>query len=500
MKILRLHHNEEIPTGNFKNKLDQAINIKPYSKIGLINCSIDLKNLTIVINETNKGIAWGGYANKGLNEGELTEGSYNVDEFLQELHYTLNTPEDTTLFLSDSFNTSMYNVNIDKQNNYILQIKQGQNVSNYPNNYTDNRASPSVVVSSDTTTSKLIFKRSSTGTTFNAHYSMLSPMAITNCANIIKFNSTPGQFLVGITDRVMSNEGILSINTIKGADSPYLFCIGFAGAGAGGSNNNYFIVDNITGAGYVEYPILSFAQNDEIKFYFNLAGDKLLTLYKNNTKIGGIDIPLNNLLQRREGGLNTPHYFSGTIATNDMEILIQSFVPDPFYSINGDFVNENKGGNLLNNHEQLNAVDVPGFQFNPGINGSKLYTVLGFENKEISTVSRDISIISGVFNFLKANRESGYIIMLNNSSLESFDGKGSQEKRRNILALLSKESVLVNSDKIDYEANTILKVDFNNALDLNLNYFDVSILGSETDQPIECDRVNLTLGIYDSEE
>lgn len=494
MKILRLHHNPETATGNFRNYLDQDIALKPYSKIGLINCSIDLQDLIIEIDSSNNQFGWSGFVNSDLEVATLPDGNYSIKEFLQLMHYTLNTPGSIVKFPSSGIFYSIYN-----DSNYKITIVQQTLDKEYPEAYTNFSNNDKIVQSTIPADNTLQFKKVSATSEFNANFSSDLPICCSNSEQEFKFiNISAGvaQFFVGITDKNLSTRtNNYTFNTLVGNSSPYLFAVGFAGVS---SNNNFFIVDNIDGNGYVELTE-TFTDNDVFRIRLNYS-NRLLTCQKNGTNIAEIndlEINIENLLIRRAGGFNQPSYLSGTIRTNGATISVNDFVPDPFYTSDGTYVTKAQEEHLIND---VDASNIPGFQFNPSVNGSKLYNILGFTLGLESTIGTRAVSLGGTFNFLKANREAGYLIILNNVPIESFDAKENQQKRRNILAVLSKESVLIDSDKIDYEGNNILKVDLNNATDLNLNYLDVSILGSETDLPINCDKINLTLGIYDREE
>ena len=444
-KLIRLTTNGS--NGFFKNSFNEDIVIKPNSKIALLNTAMSFSDKTISIDDTNDEFEYN-IANKGPVTVKLTKGEYEPTSFLEMVTDNMN----SALLYDGSMIGSIWKAVKDMNNKFALQLNRSK--MNLP----DIPANNIVGVTKGGTAQETW--QSSVGTGFQA-FIFSNDIFIESCGVLQVQINTKNECYLGLTDKGMDGVSTISLDYFK-------YAIGIKDNGSG--LNYVWVIDNVLTDSLIT------AENGRTM---------QLRLYNNLIHFVVMD------------GSNIEHTFASTPYTKtDYKCLMSLYDTNTILSklrwTNNPFIKATANGYTYYEYDEsiseankyLNYV-TPLESYNSGPPNALLPVFINVNFPQtglkqlfgFSDPTYTVKMITHTFtaesNFDVATAPSSVIVELPYIQIDSWDGKSTQRKKRNILAIIP--NFLESNEKLIYEPANLIWVELNNITPISIREFAVRV-------------------------
>lgn len=445
-KLIRL--TTDGSNGFFKNSFNEDIIIKPMSKVALLNTAMSFSDKTIPIDDDNDEIAFE-IANKGRITATLSKGAYEPKPFLEMLSNSMN----EALVYDGAMIGSMWKAVINSDNKLALQLNRSK--MQIPDIPTKNIVG--VTKGSGTTETW----QSNVARGFQA-FIFSNDIFIESCGVLQVDVNTKGDCYFGLTTDSLAGTSTISLDTFK-------YAIGISDDGAGALNyvwvidgaeiDSGILADNgrtlqlRLHSGFIHFVVMD---GTTIEYtltstpYAKTDYNCLLSLYDPSTILQKLRWTNNPYIQSTTNGYT---YFELDTSIDESNKYLEYTTPLETY--NAGPPKKLAKINLLLEFPKEN-----------------LRKLLGY-----SDPSYQVLLVKHTFtaesNFDIATAPSSVIIELPYIPIDSFDGKATQRRRRNILAIIP--NFIESNEKLIYEPSNLTWVSMNNKASLSLREFAVKV-------------------------
>lgn len=445
-KLIRL--TTDGTNGFFKNSFNEDIVINPMAKIALLNTAMSFSDKTIAVDDDNNEITFD-IANKGPVTATLDNGQYEPNPFLEMISSKMN----GALLYDGAMIGSMWKAILDSDNKLALQLNRSKmGIPDIP-------VKNIVGVNKGGGTTETW--QSSVGPGFQA-FIFSNDIFIESCGVMQVDINTKGDCFLGLTTDSLVGISTISMQTFK-------YAVGVSDDGAG--NLNYvWVIDGLEVDSGI--PAIN-GRTLQIRLYGNVI--HFCVMNGNTLQHTLTSTPYTKADYKCIMSLYDPSTILQKLRWTNNPYIQATVNGYTYYEIDTSIFEANKYLEYTTPLENFNAgppsallpVNIV-LQFPKG----NLQKLLGYSDPLYQvTMVKHTFVADASFDI--ATAPSSVIIELPYIPMDSFDGKASQRKRRNILAIIP--NFIKSNEKLIYEPSNLTWVSMNNKASLSLREFAIKI-------------------------